>query len=183
MAPNDPRSDEELLHDRAEPAETFAVFYRRHLDAVLRFAAARGADAEQAADVASETFVAALAHRHAYTARHEGARLWLLGIAARKLVDGHRRMQGDRHRVEALARAIELTPRDRDGYARLLGDTAARDYLADLPEQQRHAVRERIIADRTYADIARDLGLSEQAARKQVSRGLARLRDQIGRDR
>ncbi|WP_210491375.1 sigma-70 family RNA polymerase sigma factor [Patulibacter sp. SYSU D01012] len=183
MPPRDPRSDEELLHDREDPAETFAVFYRRHVDAVLRFAAARGADADHAADVASETFVAALRQRHAYSAHHDDARLWLLGIAARKLIDGHRQAQGDRHRTEALARTIALTRRDRDGYARLLADEAARDYLADLPEQQRRLVHERVVADRSYADIARDLGLSEQSVRKQVSRGLARLRTQMGKNR
>lgn len=185
MSPAPPPSDAQLLHDRDDPAETFAVFYRRHVDAVLRFCASRGADADAAADVTSDTFLSALRTRHGYDASYPDARLWLLTIASRKLVDRHRRAAGDRHRRDALlASAPRPTDRDRDAYAAVLdGGSDAMNALADLPEQQRAAIRERVLNDRGYAEIARDLGLSEQATRQHVSRGLARLRKQMGRNR
>lgn len=186
MPPADPRSDAELLHDVGDPAGTFAVFYRRHVDALLRFCASRGVDADTAADVTSDAFLSALAHRAGYDATYPDARLWLLSIASRKLIDRHRRAAGDRHRRDALlATAPRPTDRDRDAYAALLEEDGgpALDVLADLPESQRDAIRQRVLHDRQYAEIARDLGLSEQATRQQVSRGLARLRSQLGRDR
>jgi RNA polymerase sigma-70 factor (ECF subfamily) len=186
VPPADPRSDAELLHDRTDPEGTFALFYRRHVDALLRFCASRGADADTAADVTSDTFLSALSHREAYDATYPDARLWLLSIASRKLIDRHRQAAGDRHRQQALmATAPRPTDRDRDAYAALLEGDGGRalDVLADLPENQRDAIRERVLHDRHYADIARDLGLSEQATRQQVSRGLARLRAQLGRNR
>jgi DNA-directed RNA polymerase specialized sigma24 family protein len=45
---------------------------------------------------------------------------------------------------------------------------------------QQEAVRARIVEDREYADIAKDLRCSAEVVRKRVSRGLARLRDQLG---
>lgn len=186
MPPPDPRSDAELLHDTSDPAESFARFYRRHVDPLLRFCASKGADADTAADVTSDTFLSALAHRTEYDAGYPDARLWLLSIAARKLIDRHRRTAGDRHRHDALmASAPRPTDRDRDAYAALVEESGgtALDVLADLPRHQQDAIRQRVLDDREYADISRDLGLSEQATRQQVSRGLARLRSHLGRDR
>ena len=186
MSPAEPPSDAQLLRDTDDPVETFAVLYRRHVDAVLRFCAARGADAETAADVTSETFLSALRTRSSYDPRYPDARLWLIAIASRKLIDGHRRTKGDRHRRDALmATAPRPTDRDRDAYEALFADEdgAALDFLADLPQAQQDAIRLRVVEDREYAEIARDLGLSEPATRQHVSRGLARLRSQLGRQR
>lgn len=185
MSPAEPPSDAQLLRDTDDPVETFAVLYRRHVDAVLRFCASRGADADTAADVTSDTFLSALRSRGSYDPKYPDARLWLISIASRKLIDRHRQVAGDRHRRDALlASAPRPTDRDRDAYAALTeGDGAALDFLADLPETQRDAIRQRVLHDRQYAEIASDLGLSEQATRQQVSRGLARLRKQLGRTR
>jgi len=70
------RSDAQLLSDDgADPAEAFAVFYRRHVDALIRFAASRGLNADAAADVVAETFLGALKARHRYRPERENARL------------------------------------------------------------------------------------------------------------
>jgi RNA polymerase sigma factor (sigma-70 family) len=186
VTPSDTQTDAELLHDVDDPVEAFAAFYRRHLEGVLRFAASRGADADVAADAAADTFMAALGARKRYDAAHGDARLWLLGIAAKKLADGHRRGALDRRRDATLQlHAERLTQRDVDGYGRLLAasEGVVLNILDDLPERQQLAIRRRVIEDRRYADIARELGLTEQATRQQVSRGLARIRTQLGRTR
>lgn len=184
MSPVQPPTDAELLLDTDDPVETFATLYRRHVDAILRFCASRGATADTAADVTSDTFLSALRKRDSYDPRYPDARLWLISIAARKLIDGHRRDKGDRHRRDALmATAPRPTDRDRDAYAALFEDEsgAALDVLADLPPAQRDAIRLRVVEDRQYAEIAADLGLSEGTARQHVSRGLARLRSRLER--
>jgi RNA polymerase sigma-70 factor (ECF subfamily) len=45
---------------------SFALFYRRHVDAMLGFFSRRTRDAELAADLTAETFAAALAGRAQY---------------------------------------------------------------------------------------------------------------------
>jgi RNA polymerase sigma-70 factor (ECF subfamily) len=48
-----------------------------------------------------------------------------------------------------------------------------------LPEAERHAIEARVLAERSYAEIAASLRCSELVVRKRVSRGLARLRRQL----
>jgi RNA polymerase sigma-70 factor (ECF subfamily) len=48
--------------------------------------------------------------------------------------------------------------------------------LEGLPEDQREAVRARVIDETDYAELALRLEISPTAARKRVSRGLAALR-------
>jgi DNA-directed RNA polymerase specialized sigma24 family protein len=57
---HDRRSDEDLLAATAADAEAFAVFYRRHLRSVLAYLVHRTGRPELAADLAAETFAAAL---------------------------------------------------------------------------------------------------------------------------
>ena len=49
-------------------------------------------------------------------------------------------------------------------------------WLADLPPEQRDAVRRRVLDEASYAEIAGELQISQAAARQRVSRGLAALR-------
>jgi RNA polymerase sigma-70 factor (ECF subfamily) len=59
------------------------------------------------------------------------------------------------------------------------GDGGVLDLVEQLPARQRRAVRSRVIEEREYSDIARELRCSELVVRQQVSRGLARLRDEL----
>ena len=54
--------------------------------------------------------------------------------------------------------------------------------LEGLPPDQRDAVRARILDERSYEEIAGGLRCSQAVVRKRVSRGLARLRDQLERE-
>ncbi len=67
---------------------------------------------------------------------------------------------------------------DELGVDRLEGQTAtpALDLLSVLPADQQDAIRAHHIDEREYAEIARDLRLSESVLRKRVSRGLRTMR-------
>lgn len=180
--PTGGETDAELLADTANPAESFATFYRRHANGVLRFVASRGADAETAADVVSETFIAALKQRGRYRETHDSARLWLLGIAVRRLGDQRRLEQRERARVErAEQHTSVLTNTDYSTYEALARATVALDALADLPDDERLVILARVVEGREYAEIATAFGLKEPAVRKRLSRGLGRLRNRLER--
>jgi RNA polymerase sigma-70 factor (ECF subfamily) len=106
----------------------------------------------------------------------------VLGIARNKLRESRRR-----GRVEDRARrrlGFEPEVLDDADLARVDELAAAADQPAlklveQLPERQRTAVRSRVLEEREYGDIARELSCSELVARQHVSRGLARLRDQL----
>jgi RNA polymerase sigma factor (sigma-70 family) len=159
----------------------FEALYRNHERAVAGFLAARVGSPELVADLTSEVFAAALLSWRRDGSRPRDGRAWLLGIAHHKLVDSHRR-----RRVEDDARrtlGMRPTPISDESLARieqLTSSTPARDLADALPTEQREAVNARVLEERTYAEIARELELSEQVVRKRVSRGLARLRAALG---
>ena len=51
--------------------------------------------------------------------------------------------------------------------------------LAELPNEQREAIRARVLEERAYADIASQLRCSPQVVRQRVSRGLRTLRTRM----
>jgi len=170
------RTDDDLLSSR--DATSFEEFYVRHVDTVLGYFARRTGDAELAADLASETFAAALAGRRRYRPSAGAAGSWLFGIASRKLADAQRRGYAERRMCRRLGmERIELTDAD-IAYIDALGETALLD---GLPVAQRDAVRAHVIEDRGYGEIAQELDTSEAVVRQRVSRGLATARRMIGR--
>ena len=172
-------SDEELLEASSGEPAAFGAFYARHEERVLRYFSGRVGDAEVAADLTAETFAAALLGAHRFKARKGPAVAWLFGIARNTLAASKRR-----GRVEARARArigmppLILTDELVERIDALSGP--ALELVEGLPADQEHAVRARVLDEREYPEIAKDLRCSEAVVRKRVSRGLANLRDQLG---
>lgn len=160
----------------------FAVFYRRHLAAALAYLLRETRDPEAAADLAAEVFAAVLLAASKYAAQSESAAPWVIGIARHKLLMSFRR-----GRVESRARqrlGFEATPLDDADLDRIVelagGGSGTLLALVDhLPEDERLAVRSRVLDERPYREIATELRCSEMVIRKRVSRGLARMRDQL----
>jgi RNA polymerase sigma-70 factor (ECF subfamily) len=113
------------------------------------------------------------------------ARGWLFSIAGHQLIDAVRRGQvEDRARQRLGIEPRVLTDDDLASIDGLLaGEDDVDPLLAGLPEDQRDAVRARVLQDRDYTEIARSLAVSEAVVRKRVSRGLATLRGQLGEAR
>jgi RNA polymerase sigma factor (sigma-70 family) len=141
----------------------FEHFYLAHRDAVFAFLARR-LGRQAAEDAFQETFLRALrgypALRHA-----RELRAWVFTIAARVVVDAHRR----RPRPPAPEQAAAAED-GRPAYAEL------EDLTRDLPSTERAAVVLRYGYDLTYTDIAAALGSTEAAARQAASSGVRRLR-------
>ena len=173
-------SDDELLAAASRDADAFGVFYRRHAAAVLRYMLYRTRSGEQSAELTAEVFAAALASSRRYRRTELPARAWLFGIANNKLADSRRRGRiADRARrrlgVERLAvddvafeRAEELADLERS-------QSGLELLVADLPPGERDAVLARVVDEQGYDEMAQRFGVTEAAARKRVSRGLAKL--------
>ncbi len=176
------RSDGELLGAACErDGAAFAVFYRRHLPAVVAFLLRETADRELTADLTAEVFAAVFLSANRYRARGSGSAWpWVRGIAQNKLRESRRR-----GRVEDRARrklGLEPEALDDADLARVdeLGSRPEVLALVDeLPRRQQTAIRARIVEERDYAEIASQLRCSQMVVRQQVSRGLAGLRDRL----
>lgn len=170
--------DHALLGASERVADRFAVFYRRHVEAVLRFYARRGLDAATAADLTAETFAAAYLARRRYKPDRGSALPWLLTIAARRQADAARRGAREARALATLGLQVPaLTQDDLSDYGDLV------QAVDDLPPPQRDAIRARVLDDAAYPEAARRLGAPEATVRKRVSRGLAQLRLRLGDDR
>jgi RNA polymerase sigma factor (sigma-70 family) len=171
-------SDDDLL--TVGGADGFALFYRRHVDAILRYYARSTRDSEVAADLTAEAFAAALEAKRRFRPGGPPAAAWLFGIASNKLADYRRRGYAeDRARRRLGMERIEPTDEDLRWIDGLAGDTEVVALIEELPTEQRRAVTARVVDEQGYADIAEDLHISPAGARKRVSRGLAALRGRL----
>ena len=175
-------SDDELLAAAAGDRDAFAAFYRRYERAVLAFFLRRTGDPELAADLTAEVFAAVLVACRRYRPGGGDAVAWLFGIAEHKLIDSRRRgVVADRARRRLGMAPIELGDGDLERIASEAGDAVA--LLDELPPEQREAIRARVLDDRSYEQIAYEMSCSPAVVRKRVSRGLARLRRELGEER
>lgn len=173
---DDPRTDAQLLAATPREPEAFGVFYRRHAGWVLGYLARRTATREIAADLTAESFAAALIALPRYDERRGAPAAWLFGIVTHQLGRHRRRGDVERRAQRRLGMAHVAAPDDLR-----IDDAGAVDaLLAALPADQRAAVRERVLEDRAYDDIAVELGVSEPVVRQRVSRGLRALRRHLG---
>jgi RNA polymerase sigma factor (sigma-70 family) len=180
MAPVwDDAPDEQLLaRARGEPS-AFGAFYRRHEDRMLGYFLARVGDPEVAADLTAETFAAALASAYRSRSRtKKPASAWLFGIARNNLAMSRRSGQVEARARRRLGMApVVLTDEAIERIAELNQTPLA--LLDELPGDQREAVTARVIDERDYPEIAKDLRCSEAVVRKRVSRGLGTLRTRM----
>jgi len=177
----DERTDEDLLAS-GEPA-AFGLFYKRRVRDVLGYMMRRTGDPEAAADLTAETFAAAIVARRRFRPDGAPAGAWLFSIARRKLVDYQRRGYADDRARLRLGMERRAPTEDDEALIRVLGDEITLSWLGDLPQDQRVAIQARVLDERSYPDIAGELGTSEAAVRMRVSRGLAALRTRIARSR
>jgi RNA polymerase sigma factor (sigma-70 family) len=130
------------------------------------------ADAE---DCLQETFMSAL-RAYPRLAHGENLRAWLYTIAQRKATDTVRLRT--RRPTRTLDGADPPAPPAHD-----LADDGLWQRVRQLPAKQRAAVTHRFVLDLAYAEIGARMGISEEAARQNVSAGLRRLRREVSDDR
>jgi len=176
----DERSDTELLlASRVEPV-AFVELYRRHAEDVLRYFARRTLDPEAAAELTAETFAEAYASRRNYRDTGANGVAWLYGIARHQLGRFFRTGTIDAAARRRIGIAREaLPPDDYERIEELVDLAPMREALAEaletLADEQRDALRLRVIDGLGYAEVAERLGCAEAAARQRVSRGLRRI--------
>jgi RNA polymerase sigma factor (sigma-70 family) len=171
--------DEELLAAARRAPAAFGVFYERYEERMLRYFLARVGDAEVAADLTAETFAAALAGAHRFRARKGPPAGWLFGIARNTLAMSRRRGRVEARARRSIGAPVLVLTDEVVERIEALDRGPALELVEALPPDEQEAVRARVVDEREYAEIAKDLRCSEAVVRKRVSRGLARMRDRM----
>nr|WP_102133418.1 sigma-70 family RNA polymerase sigma factor [Streptomyces hokutonensis] len=160
----------------------FEEFYRRHVDAVMRFVARRVNDPHTAADLTAEIFLAVLDSAHSYQPRLGSETAWLYGIARNIVSSERRRIARETERdlrfsgrrlleADDIARIEDRLDAERPARRMLAA-------LAGLPEGER-AVIELIAVDQlTVTEAAAVLGISQVTARVRLHRARKALRSE-----
>jgi RNA polymerase sigma factor (sigma-70 family) len=176
-------SHSELLDLTTVDPDAFGAFYDRFEEEVLAFFMRATQRAELAADLTAEVFAAALASVHLFRPELGSARAWLFGIARHELADTWQRGRvEDRARRRLGLEPVSLT----DEALELIDELGARPtgtlrLLDSLPEDQRAAVKGRVLQERSYDELADSLRCSQSVVRQRVSRGLRNLRQTLER--
>jgi RNA polymerase sigma-70 factor, ECF subfamily len=169
-------------------SEDFSRLYRRHAQSLLVFFQRRVHDPELATDLMADTFTTALDRRGQFRgSSEEELSGWLWSIAQSTLRDHERRSEAANRGARRLGRERRaLGDREIERIEELAGLEGLREalggHLAKLPEQQREAVRLRVLEDLPYEQVAARLGLSVEAARMRVSRALRQLSNELQDD-
>jgi RNA polymerase sigma-70 factor (ECF subfamily) len=180
-APSRWRARDSALARSVEDAEAFRQFYVATAERVVRFFLRRTRDPELSADLAAETFAVALQRRRQFRGEsEEEAEAWLFAIARSQLSRSRRRRVAERRALERLGREpIVTVGADIERVEELAALREVRVAIGDaidrLGAEQAYAVRQRIVHERGYDDLAAELGVSEDVVRARVSRGLRAL--------
>jgi RNA polymerase sigma factor (sigma-70 family) len=161
-----------------EDADVFMELYRREREVVMVFIARRTFDVSVAADLTAETFALAWGARSRLRGRsEEEVRGWLFTVGRRQVARYFRRSRIERRATERLGISVPVVSDDdvaaieeRAGLAELRA--SVRVELERLSDDQRAALRLRVVDELSYDEVADALGITEQAARARVSRGL-----------
>jgi RNA polymerase sigma-70 factor (ECF subfamily) len=180
-------SDAQLLAWTAEEPAAFREVYRRHERIVVAFLARRTGDAELAADLTAETFATALLKAGRFRGELGDSALgWLLGIARHAWLHSVERQRTERSACQRLGIELAISDASLERVEAFIDadhpDNPLLTLLADLPPEQREAVRAHVLDERPYGELARELHASPATLRQRVSRGLAHLRSAINEE-
>jgi RNA polymerase sigma factor (sigma-70 family) len=153
------------------PFQTLLDAHGREVHRFLVATVGRG-DAD---DCYQETWLAAL-RAYPRLDRPSNLRSWIFTVAHHKAID-HLRSRA-RRAVPVSDPAERTRPPGTDSAPAL--DTSGELWASvrELPEKQRTAVALRFVADADYAEISAVMGISQEAARRNVHEGLKRLRSE-----
>src|SRR4051794_7053325 len=164
-------------------ADRLAAAFERDGRRLLVFFTRRTYDAQLAIDLVAETYARAFEQRRRFVADSadpDALAAWVFGIGRNVLHEALRRGRAERRALRRLGvdpPALEPEEQARIEELAALGElrAAVLGALAELGAEQREAVRLRVVDELGYGAIARRLGITEQAARARVSRGLRAL--------
>jgi RNA polymerase sigma factor (sigma-70 family) len=165
--------------------ESVLWLYERLSRRLLIFFTRRTCDGELALDLVAETFARALAGVDRFHGRSDGEAIaWVWGIARNLLAEYFKRGRIEQRALRRLG--VERTALSDDEVARIeelagLHDmrVAVAGALATLADDQREALRLRVVEELDYPAVASRLGVSEPTARARVSRGLRKLAEAL----
>jgi RNA polymerase sigma-70 factor (ECF subfamily) len=175
LAKPPPIDDAVLVRAARHTPEAFAAIYERYLPNVYRYTLSRVGNVQDAEDLTTQTFIAAMTGLKTYNAK-SAVLTWLLGIARHKIADFFR--QG-KEPMLSLDQAPDLpanhpSPEVAAQQAWQIAQVAAG--IATLSPDRAEALTLRLFGGLSVPEIAELMDRSEDAVYALMSRGMRDLR-------
>lgn len=169
--------DPSILVTRArEDISAFGELYDLYVQPVFRYLYRRVGSLQDAEDLTSQTFIAAIESLGRYREQNHFA-AWLFGIAHHKLVDYYRR-----NKSHPFAENMEDLSKEEDALGKIIVDEELSHLLVliqSLRNDEQDLIYLRYLAGLSYVEIAELLGKNVEAVKKSIYRLLARLKSQM----
>jgi len=152
--------------------------YAAHGAELYRFALRGLGDPGTAQDAVQGTFLRAWRARDRYDPQVAGLRVWLFSIARNVVIDLHR-AHGARPWLRSLTDPGTMSgqaPAGPDEWEALMHRWLVTEALGRLGEDHRRALEQTYLADRSYDEVAAELGIPVSTLRSRVFYGLKALR-------
>jgi len=176
-----PDTDESLANAAGcGDRRALSALYRRHCDAVYRFALARTGTRQHAEDLTSEVFIRVVESLPRYDPSRGAFRAWLYGIARHVCADFWRRhaetgeLPADELLPAQMAPGIEAD----DGHLHEWALTL----LEALPPQYRRVLQLRILEGRSLAETAEAMAITQNYVKVLQHRALRRAVELVSDD-
>lgn len=169
-----PRDDDwELLARARRDPSALGELFRRHRDAVYRFAYARIGNVDDANEITQEVFLRLASYRRPIFRRARFT-TWLYRVTRNLAVDEWRRRG---RRGEVSLEAVELPVSSSAEAYTDLGRVLA--LLDGLPPRQREAFQLRILEQWSLGETAAAMGISGGSVKTHLHRALSTIRKQL----
>ncbi len=172
--PVDEVDEDEIVRRAQKDLTQFAVLYDRYVQPVYRFLLARTANAAEAEDITSQTFLTAMQKLSTY--RADGHFMaWLFTIARNKQID-HYRKNHRRSLVELSENLEEYHPDLVIDVLQKERQSVLKQILSELPEKDSELLALRLAAQMSFAEIGVVMHKNSASVKKAYYRLLERLK-------
>jgi len=170
-------SDETLAASARSSPGAFATLYERHYERVYRYHLLRTGDVQDAQDLTTQTFLAALEGIHSY--RRAGSfRAWLIGIARHQTAMFYR--DSRKRRLNELDdEAPDPAPLPETLAGQRLDLARVSRAMQDLTPDQAGAITLCLFCELSGAEAGQVMGKNEAAVKMLLLRGLKELRQRL----
>jgi RNA polymerase sigma-70 factor, ECF subfamily len=165
-----------LIQDAQRDLAAFSTLYQRYAQQLYRYLLVRVGNVDDAQDLTSQTFLAAMQGLQSYRGQQPFI-AWLLGIARHKVADQFRRRpEVELDEAETIAAADETVD---EQVSRQLEIEQVTRKLQRIAPDRAEALSLRLFGGLEVSEIARVMNKNEAAVRMLIFRGLRDLQGQL----